>query len=210
LFEYCRPDQLIFPIWLLADSLPKALLEKIKEPLDTRHPTRHSIWTSVLNEIKATVYFPDRRRVNEDRLCICNAATNKHDGDPDWNFDRSGITDRIHAYGEEVSRYKPSIVLVFGRRAFEFARWAFGETPRDKPIWWNCEKLGNEFRKRIDNFDPAETNLCPLLHASIARGRFLEAHNLFTNEKGGNYFKFVGCALGELLKHYSGECDVWI
>jgi len=163
----------------------------------------------VWDEIQATVYAPDKRRVDGERLCICNAAPPLPDGEPDWDFDGLGITGQIRDYGEALHRYRPRIILTFGQRAFEFARRAIG-LPSNKPKHWTCKNLGEEFRKRIDDFDPNEPNLFPLLHATIARGHWQQAHDDFTKTKGENYFKFAGGALGDLLKRHWDKCDVWV
>jgi hypothetical protein len=205
MLEHCRAEKLKCPIWLLGDSLPNAWEGKVKGPFDPRYPTRQSIWTPVWDEIQATVY---PRRVDGKRLYICNAAVNVN-AKPDWNFDGTGLKDRIGAYREALSTYRPCMVLAFGQRAFEFARRASGEDLMHNPTYWDCRKLGDEFRKRVDSFDPCKVNVFPLLHAVIARGHWWQAHDYFTNVEGGNYFECAGRALGILVKRHLEKCDIW-
>jgi hypothetical protein len=62
-----------------------------------------------------------------------------------------------------------------------------------------ADDLGEAFRNAVEKFDPDRMNLFPLLHISIARGRFLQAHDYFTRIKGGNYFDFVSRQLADRL-----------
>ncbi|HHY74157.1 MAG TPA: hypothetical protein GX497_13235 [Bacillus bacterium] len=95
--------------------------------------------------------------------------------------------------------------LTFGKYAFEFVRRALNEESKNLQSW-NIYKLGEEFIKRCQGFNPEKVNILPLLHASICRGRFLEAHNYFckainnvmnTNEE--NYFIATGKQISDLL-----------
>ena len=209
MFEHCKPEQLTFPIWLLADSLPERWTNKIREPLDNRFPTRHNIWTPVWDAIQATVYLPDKRRVSGSRLCICNAAPTQANGKPDWDFDGVGIQAQIDAYATLLEQYRPTIVLAFGRRAFEFGRRAIHEAPQREAYSWTCKELGEKFRTRIADFDTSKTNLFPLLHLVIARGHWDAAHHLFTGDSDGDYFLATGSALGFLIKTQLAGYDIW-
>jgi hypothetical protein len=42
-------------IWLLGHSYPEAWVHVLNEPLDPRHPTRHNIWTPVLDRLQERV-----------------------------------------------------------------------------------------------------------------------------------------------------------
>ncbi len=42
-------------------------------------------------------------------------------------------------------------------------------------------------------------NFLPLLHITISRGKFLQAHEYFTRIKGGNYFEFVSDQTGRAI-----------
>ena len=75
---------------------------------------------------------------------------------------------------------------------------------------WGAENLGDEFRKRISQLDVRETTIIPLLHVSIARGRYIRSHDLFTNEKGCNYFKFVGRTIAQKLLENRDKLNIWI
>ena len=204
------PEQLSRPIWLLADSLPKKYAGTLKEALNPRHPTRHSIWTPIWNEIQEAVYLPDKRRVDSDRLCIMNAVKTEADCEPDWDFCSTRMQDRIALFGRKVAHSEPCLILTFGRRAFCFALLARGMKPQHRPGAWTCDLLGREFRNAIANFAMTKTNVIPLLHASIARGKWIEAHEGFTGQSNGNYFEFTGRQLGSLLKEHARNLAIWV
>jgi hypothetical protein len=112
---------------------------------------------------------------------------------------------------EILDKYKPSIVLTFGVAAFLTSILASGETPS---VFANSAKLlGEQFRSRIEKFHDDQTNIIPLLHASIARGKFLEAHRDFVGAYGQvppNYFDYVGTKLADLLLAKLSDKPIWI
>jgi hypothetical protein len=203
-------EQLKRPIWLLADSLPKKYVSALTGALDPRFPTRHSIWTPVWDEIQQAVYIGKKRRVDANSLCVANAIKTEPNCDPDWDFKSPTVAVRIAEYRRELEQYHPVMVLTFGRRAFCFAALARGESIKHRPNAWSCEKLGQEFRSRVARFNVNETNIIPLLHASIARGKWKEAHHGFTGSSAGNYFEFVWRKMGCLLNRNSDDLDIWL
>jgi hypothetical protein len=54
------------------------------------------------------------------------------------------------------------------------------------------------------------TNILPLLHATIARGKFIQSHNYFCDQEGGNYFDFVGNHIAETLLLHRAALNIWI
>jgi hypothetical protein len=101
--------------------------------------------------------------------------------------------------------------LSFGSFAFEFARRALVETPYQWYRWWGAKRLGEEFRGRITQIDGnGRPYLLPLILTSISRGRFIESHDQYCNEKGANYFDCVAAALARLLLEQSDRLAIWI
>jgi hypothetical protein len=123
--EHLTEAQRDFPIWLLGDSYPGNWVKYLKGPLDPRHPTRHSIWTPIWDEIQKTVYWPHRLRVDDARLCVFNAAERQNDKEkPNKNFGSVSVKTQIKKFQTLVTRHKPVILLAFGSWAYEFARRA--------------------------------------------------------------------------------------
>ena len=69
-------------IWLIGDSAPPNWSEYLDEPLDSRHPARHNIWTPVLERIQKQAFLGDRRRVDDSQLYIRNAVHHPEDKPP--------------------------------------------------------------------------------------------------------------------------------
>ena len=51
--------------------------------------------------------------------------------------------------------------------------------------------------------------MLPLLHVSIARGRFLQAHRNFTGQDHGNYFDYAAREIAALLLAHRDEFAIW-
>jgi len=120
---------------------------------------------------------------------------------------------KIQELSEKIQYFAPKIILTFGAFAFEFLRRAKCEKPIHPFIHWGTRLLGNEFRQRISNFDSRKVNVIPLLHVSISRGKFLEAHEYFVDpncKKLANYFEYVGSNLGRLLVDKLDLDQIWI
>jgi len=199
-----------FPIWLIADSEPQKWQSKLDLPLDPRHPARHNIWTPVLYYLQDYLYRNGKLRLDTENLYITNAVKNpecKPKGtDLQWSKE---LQNRIKKLRTNLSNAKPNILLSFGAFAFEILRRTHGEEPK-KYIHWGTRELGTEFRKRVNEYDSSQINIIPLLHVSIARGRFLESHKYFVGEEKGNYFKFVGIELAELFLERLATKPIWI
>ncbi len=200
-----------FDIWLLGDSNPKNWESVLDSPFDPRHPARHSIWTPVIDVIQDTVFREKHIRVDTRQLYIRNAIEN-----PDYK-PKSNINDwsqivntEIYLLQDLISEYKPKIVFSFGAFAFEFGRRVLGDDPNRRYGYWGSKKLGSEFRLRIDHFDTTKTNLIPLLHVSIARGKFIQSHNYFCDKEGSNYFDYVGSTIASRFLGNEGNLDIWI
>jgi hypothetical protein len=105
---------------------------------------------------------------------------------------------------------QPKMLFSFGAFSFEFARRTLAQEPQRSHSYWGAKRLGEEFKTRIAQFEPSTTNLLPLLHVSIARGRFIQSHEYFCGQKGANYFEFVGGQIAQKLIEHRDKLDVWI
>jgi hypothetical protein len=180
-----------YPIWLLGDSpsdSPSAKGQNLT-PLDSRHPTRHTIWTPILDVIQRHLFVESGRRLDDRELFVRNAVSNS---DHKWEklVDRKTQIDELR---ERLNgRNKPLLVLCFGQFAFEFARWAQGEQNKRPLQWkkWTVPELRKQFDLRIGEFQLGSVTLLPLLHQYVAL-QFSKSHARFSGE-GSNYFEYVG------------------
>ena len=200
-----------FPIWLLGDSNPEQWQNSLKTPLDPRHPIRHNIWTSVLDVIQDKVFRESRGRVDSSAVYIRNAVddpTKKpHAASVEWGE----ITQReVEAFKRLARTHKPILVLCFGAFSFEFARRALEELPQRGFGHWGAKRLGEEFRHRVGQFNPNITNALPLLHRSIAGGKFIKSHDYFCGQKDANYFEHVGQNIAGILLRHRDSLLVWV
>lgn len=190
-----------FPVWLIGDSSPARWEKDLDDPLDSRHPARHNIWTPILDGIQSRLYASAGERLCTDGLYVRNAvhdASEKPRGNAkEWS---SGLAAETRELMGLLELHAPKLVLSFGAFAFEFVRRACGESPRRAFRHWSTERLGEQFRGRMDAFAPLEVNLVPLLHASIARGHFLRSHENFTQMEDGNYFDYVAQRIADCLR----------
>jgi hypothetical protein len=179
-------------IWLLADSNPAAWQKKLEGPLDRRHPTRHNIWTPIEQVIQRHLFEQCRGRMT-DELFIRNAVEDAAD-----KSRKEPLAQEITEYRRLLSYHKPVLVLCFGEFAFEFARTAQQEEGQGEFRGWSVKELAREFANGICNFQVEQVNVLPLLHASIARGKFLHCHKEFSGSQG-NYFDYVGGKIADAL-----------
>jgi hypothetical protein len=198
-------------IWLLGDSNPKSWHAVLKSPFDPRHPARHNVWTPVLEVIQDRVFRECRKRVDTSPVFTRNAV-----GDPtvkpssrniEW---KTTVEKEVQVLRETVHEYRPGILFSFGAFSLEFARRALRQEPERAYGYWGTRKLRREFRRRIDQFNLDTTNLLPLLHVSITRGRFIQSHEYFCDEEGANYFESVGSRVAEMLIEHRHEPCIWI
>lgn len=198
-------------IWLLGDSNPKNWADALEAPLDPRHPARHSIWTSVLDVIQDRVYREARLRVDESSIFIRNAIE-----DPKFKPKGSeivwykSVTDQVVRYRQLVDKHHPIFIFCFGAFSYEFARRVIAESPEYKYSHWGAEHLGKDFLNRVSNFDSSQMNIFPLLHVTIARGKFMQSHRYFTNQEAGNYFEFAGNQIADILLKHKDQLRIWI
>ncbi len=200
-----------FPIWLLGDSNPENWTSDLETPLDPRHPARHSIWTPILEVIQDKVYRRARLRVDTANIYIRNAIENPQDkpfsNSISWP---TSVLKEINEMRSSVACFKPVFIFCFGQFAYEFGRRISGESPEYAHGHWGARKLGEEFRNRIKHFECGHMNTFPLLHVSIARGKFMQSHEYFCNYMGSNYFEFVGNHLADILLTHQARLNIWI
>ena len=197
-------------IWLIGDSSPSTWESLLDEPLDSRHPARHNIWTPVLEGIQKQVFIRERRRVDDSQLYVRNAVHNPRDkpavSAKHWC---SKLLEETDDFGTLLREYEPTLVFTFGAFAFEFLRRSLERDPTRTLRHWTTTRLGEEFRRTVRAFNQREVNVFPLLHVSIARGHFLKSHENFTGESNGNYFDSVASHIGDLLLKNKDTLDVW-
>jgi hypothetical protein len=158
------------PIWLLADSRPRRVVTH--EPLDPRHPTRHAIWTPILDHVQGRIFAECARRLDTSNFYIRNAVECADDKKV-----RPVVDQAVLRFREMAISNRPMMILCFGQFAFELARRACDQTSSADELWgkWSVEGLGREFHRRITKISPEETTALPLLHAIVAR-RFEDCH----------------------------------
>jgi hypothetical protein len=197
-------------LWLLGDSNPKNWDTALSTPFDPRHPAIHSIWTPILNSVQDHVYRTNRLRIDTSDLYIRNAIENPDlkpkDRENEWS---QAVEGEVQNLRNLLDEFGPKFIFSFGAFSFEFARRALHEEPKRPHSFWGAKNMGEEFRRRIQTFDLARVNIFPLLHVSIAR-RFLQSHNYYSAEVGGNYFDHVAGHLSHVLLMNSDELDIWI
>ena len=189
-----------FPIWLIGDSSPSHWEGDLADPLDSRHPARHNIWTPILEGIQSQLFSSMRTRLNTDELYIRNAVHHASEKPGDKAVEWSArVEEEIEELISLLASHTPRLVFSFGAFAFEFTRRSRDEVPNRAFGYWTTTRLGREFRKRIRAFTADSINLVPLLHVSIARRHFLTSHANFTQSEEGNYFEHVVAEIGDCL-----------
>jgi hypothetical protein len=202
-------DQLDRPIWLVGHSYPANWVGILQGPLDPRHPTRHSIWTPVLEHIQEEVYAGgQRRRVDMNKVLIFNAASKQAPGAvPDWSA--STMSARAGFLGRKLSQHKPPMVITFGQDVFAFVTSALSRPQATKKA--TATSLGRAFRAAVDGYNPAEVNVFPLLHGYVARSGWTNAGKAYFPELDhANYFKEVGTALGRIMLEHGLRLPIWV
>jgi hypothetical protein len=198
-------------LWLIGDSNPAQWETRLLTPLDPRHPTRHNIWTPVLDEMQDGIYRASRQRIDTSGIYVRNALAEAGrkpaPTETQWS---AFVEDAVDVLRKLIETHRPMVLFCFGAFAFEFVRRTLGEKPLHNYSYWSAKKLGTEFRKRITEFEPGTANAVPMLHAVIARGRFIEAHEQFCEAKGANYFEVVGAALGGTMLRFGKQLPIWI
>lgn len=200
-----------FPLWLIGDSNPKRWEKRLTGPLDPRHPARHNIWTSVLDVMQDRIYRASRMRIDTSRVYVRNAladaASKPGPSETQWG---TSVLQAVADLRRLIHAHWPMAIFCFGSFAFEFVRRAVGEKEPHSTDFWSAQRLGDEFRERIRNFEPGNLNPVPLLHVSIARGKFIEAHEYFCGRAGANYFDVVGSTLANTMLQYRNQLPIWI
>lgn len=179
------------PIWLLGDSPSKNFPNL--PPLDPTHPSRHTIWTPILNVIQRELFMGPGCRLDDGKLFIRNAVKDLAN-----KSNRVGREAEIVALRTELNESNPLLVLCFGQFSFECALWAV-EEKRPPQKWKECSvpELGQKFSERIHTVQSDSVTLLPLLHAYVAR-QFEKCNQEFSGG-GENYFEFAGQEIAKVL-----------
>ena len=207
------------PIWLLGDS-PSAKNLHLKptdknhlKPLDPRHPSRHTIWTPILDVIQRRLFDKCGHRLDDRELFIRNAVSDpKHKLEKPEKLGakivefRKKQVDEIKELRELLNRQnKPFLVLCFGQFAYACALRTQQDLIEElRPQEWKKSgilKLSKVFEARIGEVQLGKVTLLPLLHASAARS-FQSATEHFSGKPSGkrpNYFEYAGEKIAEVL-----------
>lgn len=198
-------------LWMLGDSEPKNWSEKLDHPFDARHPAIHNIWTPVLDTMQDCFYRKKKKRLDTSCFYVRNAVTDvMYKPDQKTLVWEKETMEFVKEYQNLVFQYHPVFLFTFGAFAYEFARRSLQKKPRPYG-YWSTAFLGEEFRNSIFLFQKQYVNLIPLLHVSIARGNFLNAHAYFVSGKTqNNYFDYTGRALASLFLRELEEEAIWI
>lgn len=190
-----------FPIWLLGDSEPKNWYKLLDSPFDARHPAVHNIWTPIISNIQKSFYAKGKLRIDEDKIYKRNPIKKKSDKPSCKDVAWAKIQRQIKFLKDLIDAHKPIFIFTFGSFSFEFVRRAT-EPIAEKKRWdfWRTDRLGCEFQSRISKINFSNINVLPLLHVSIARGKFLTSHERFTFGKNSNYFNYCGNLLAKVMQ----------
>ena len=115
------------PIWLIGDSPPDRWKDCLSEPLDPRHPARHSIWTPIIDGIQERAFRRDRLRLDTCRIHIRNAVLDRSHKDMAKGRDWSGLKHDTEELGRLLNKYRPRLVLTFGHSPMSSRREASRE-----------------------------------------------------------------------------------
>lgn len=202
-----------FPIWLVGDSPPSQWEDSLDVPLDPRHPARHSIWTPIESTLQEEIYKSTQQRLNTRDIFTINAidsAEKRPLNKEGW----SNLEQRIK-YLDKLFSNNTKIIITFGSFAFEMFRRITNHLEEKElraESYWTCKRLGEQFRQTLDNWNHKRPNVLPLLHVSIARGKFLDAHRLYcpAGSSKPNYFEYVGRKLGKKLITEYRDLNIWL
>ena len=198
------------PVWLIGDSPPERWKDLLSVPLDSRHPARHNIWTPIVDGIQERVFQCERLRVDTSRLYVRNAVDCYKLKEEGRKINWKSLNNEAEKLGELLECHEPPLVFTFGAFAFEFARRSLGEDKGRAYSYWSAKQLGKQFRDRTSNFSIDCINLIPLLHVSIARGKFMVAHHHFTCDEDGNYFDYVASKISNVLLCHKDALCIWV
>ncbi|MEO8367961.1 MAG: hypothetical protein ABI806_02015 [Candidatus Solibacter sp.] len=196
-------------IWLLGDSNPKSENaepdavdpEYPLNPLDSRHPTRHNIWTPVLDVVQRHLFVARRSRLDDSGLYVRNAV-----GNPAHRREKEQRSREIAELRNLLDRYRPPLLVPFAAFAYEFARHSLPGIDGVPQSWtvWNVKLLAGQFDEAISCLTGPDaggrlesTTVLPLLHAIGAR-QFRYCHREFSHGSG-NYFEYVGGRIAAVL-----------
>lgn len=200
-----------FPIWLLSEIELSFWEQKLDGPFDYRLPMRHVICTSVFNKIQETVYRTGKMRVETERFYIRNTLP-PHLDKPNINdvIWEEKILKELDKLKKDIATYQPRIILAFGAFTYESLRRIHHQQPHRSYGSWTPQDMGDAFRENIQNFDINKPNFFPFLDRTISGWKFLDSHDDFVKQQGGDYFSYVGEQLGKKMIEHQEELKIWI
>jgi hypothetical protein len=206
-------EELNRSVWLVGHSYPREWIDRLNGPLDPRHPTRHSIWTSVLDYLQEQVYVTGPHlRLDMARCFLCNAAGQQPPKSKrSWVGKDPYILARIELLRTLLKRHNPPVVITFSAEVFVFLSRTLCRFPGGVSWLPRVEELGRAFREAISCFDPKRVNVFPLLHAYAARRGWDTVGPKFSgpDDQATNYFEYAGRALGDMLLKHGRSLPIW-
>jgi hypothetical protein len=197
------------PIWLVGDSNPTAQANRLDWVFDARHPTRHSIWTPIWDAIQDQMFRRVGARLDRAGLYILNAVEHASNKPSESALAWPTLAEKQATFAVDSSKYNPLLILSFGQFSFEFCRRALereSKCSKEYPFnYWTLDRLAAKFHASVGK---STSQLVPLLHATIARGNYLQAHEAFV--PGGNYFDEVGRLLADRILIHHRDDVVWV
>lgn len=195
------------PIWLIGDSAPQKTTG-VRHPLDARHPTRHTIWTSVLDSIQGALFEhadAGPRRLADSALYVSNAVLTA-----DRKADAAHMSAALQTFRSRVEAHRPATVITFGGDAFQFAVAAIeGGAPADFRFRRTTLRMMRaEFDERVGS---DQMTVVPLLHQIVAL-QFDRCHVAYASDNYDSYYHYCGVHLARrLLRLHPFSCDaVWL
>lgn len=206
-----------YKIWLIGDSNPECE-DKIDVPLDKKHPVRHNIWTSVLDEMQDYIYRETLQkniyplRIDSKKIYIRNAIENVKNKPAKKSLKWKNTNSKLEQLNKLMNEMQPLVIITFGQFSYEFVRRACGEQ-QNSYNHWTKEEIGKKFNESIEHFElKGKPNIIPLLHNCISQGDFTGAGKAFIGNENikCSYFEYVGECIGKKLIEYRNQLDIWI
>lgn len=194
------------PIWLIGDSAPEKTAG-VRHPLDVRHPTRHTIWTSVLDSIQDALFRhadAGPRRLADSAVYTSNAVLTAA-----CKTDAARTSVALRVLRERFALHAPTTVITFGRDAFQLAVVAMeGGAPAD----FRFEQMSlGKMRRAFDARVGSDRRVVPLLHQIVAL-QFDRCHAAYASGDHDSYYHYCGAHLAQRLLrlHPSSRDAVWV
>lgn len=189
------------PIWLIGDSAPER--EQVRFPLDPRHPTRHTIWTPVLEAAQDVLFGHGQfrpRRLSPHGFHVRNAVRTAA-----CKSNHESVGTSMAELRALYGSFRPRTIITFGSFAFQFTVTAVeSDMPcsnfRAKSM--SVRQIRSEFDARAQS---EEKVVVPLLHQIVGL-QPQKSHEPYLVDGTDNYFEYVGRHLAHrFLRMHAGD-----